>query len=103
MRLLLFMTASAALWAQGPNIKELFEKSGAANDANAPKAQQYLYREYAITTEINEKGEPSSRHTETWEAIGLEGSEYRRLVQRDDKPLTAKEQKQEDEKERCQQ
>ena len=98
MRLLVFMTASAALWAQGPNIEELFKKSGAANDANAPKAQQYLYREYALTTEISEKGEPSNRHTETWEAIGLEGSEYRRLVQRDDKPLTAKEQKQKHEK-----
>ena len=103
MRLLVFLTASAALWAQEPNIQrptidELLKKSGAANDANGPKARQYLYREYTVTTELNEKGEPSNRHTETWEAIGLEGSEYRRLIQRDDKALTAKEQKQEDEK-----
>jgi len=103
MRLLVFLAASAALCAQAPNIQgpkidELLKKSGAANDANGPKARQYLYREYTVTTELNEKGEPSSRHTETWEAIGLEGSEYRRLVQRDDKPLTSKEQKQEDEK-----
>jgi hypothetical protein len=97
MRLLVFMTASAALWAQGPNIEELFRRAGAANDANGPKAQQYLYREYTVTTEINEGG-GSNRHTETWEAIGLEGSEYRKLVQRDDKPLTEKEQKQEDDK-----
>jgi hypothetical protein len=98
MRLLVFMTAGAALWAQGPNIEELFRRSGAADDANGPRAQQYLYREYSVTAEINEKGEPSNRHTETWEAIGLEGSEYRKLVQRDDKPLTEKEQKQEDDK-----
>jgi hypothetical protein len=103
MRLLVFLTASAALWAQEPNIQgpktdELLKKSGAANDANGPKARQYLYREYTVTTELNEKGEPSSRHTETWEAIGLEGSEYRKLIQRDDKALTAKEQKQEDER-----
>src|ERR1044071_3306587 len=91
LRLFVFLTATAALWAQepsaGPNIDELLRKSQAANDANGPKARQYLYREYTVTTELNEKGEPSSRHTETWEAIGLEGSEYRRLVQRDDKPL----------------
>jgi len=103
MRLLVFATASASLWAQAPNVQgpkidELLKKSGAANDANGPKARQYLYREYTVTTELDGKGEPSSRHTQTWEAIGLEGSEYRRLVQRDDKPLTAKEQKQEDEK-----
>lgn len=98
MRLLVFIISTAALWAQVPNIEELFKKSGAANDANGPKARQYLYREYAVTSEFNEGGEPSNRHTETWEAIGLEGSEYRSLVRRDDKPLTAKEQKQEGEK-----
>lgn len=98
MRLLLFMTASAALWAQGPNVEELLKKSGAARDANEPKAREYLYREYTVTTEINEKGEPLSRHTETWEGIGLQGSEYRKLVQRDDKLLSAKEQKQEDDR-----
>jgi len=98
MRALVFLTASTALWAQEPNIDELLKKFEAAKGANEPKARQYLYREYTVTTELNEKGEPSSRHTETWEAIGLEGSEYRKLIQRDDKALTAKEQKQEDER-----
>lgn len=98
MRLFVFLIASAPLWAQGPNIEELLRKSGAANDANGPKARQYLYRKYTVTTELNEKGEATSRHTETWEAISLEGSEYRKLTQRDDKALTAKEQKQEDER-----
>jgi len=97
-RLLVFLTASAALWAQEPKVDELLKKSEATKDANGPKARQYLYREYTVTTEFNEKGEPSSRHTETWEAIGLEGSEYRKLIQRDDKALTTKEQKQEDER-----
>jgi hypothetical protein len=101
-RLLLFLTASGALWAQAdaqePNVDDLLRKSAAAGEANGPKTQQYLYREYIVSTDINEKGEPSNRHTETWEAIGLEGSEYRKLIQRDDQPLTAKEQKREDEK-----
>ena len=55
MRLLLFMTASAALWAQGPNIEELFKKAGAASDANEPKARQYLYREYKSPTKSTKK------------------------------------------------
>jgi hypothetical protein len=97
-RLLLSLAANGALWAQGPNMDDLLRKSAAAGAGNRPKAQQYLYREYIVSTEINEKGQPSNRHTETWETISLEGSEYRKLVQRDDQPLTAKEQKQEDEK-----
>ena len=96
--LLLFLTAGSALWAQQPNVDDLLRKSAAAGEENRRKAQQYLYREYIVSAEINEKGEPSDRHTETWEAIGLEGSEYRKLIRRDDQPLTAKEQKQEDER-----
>jgi hypothetical protein len=98
MRLPGFAILTAALWGQGPDVADLLQKSAAASAANGSKARQYLYREYTVTTEINEKGDPSSRHTETWEAINLEGSEYRKLIQRDDKALTAKEQKKEDER-----
>lgn len=92
------LTATSALWAQQPRVDDLLQKSAAARKTNEPKTKQYLYREYVVSTHLNEKGEPSNRHTETWEAISLEGSEYRKLIQRDDRPLTAKEQKQEDER-----
>src|SRR5262249_27260187 len=65
---------------------------------NEPKTHEYVYRERVVTDEFNEKGEPRNHHTETWEAIGLEGSEYRKLIQRDDMPLSTKEQKKEDER-----
>jgi hypothetical protein len=82
----------------GPDIAELLRISAEEARANEPKTKQYLYREYVVSNELNNKGEPTSRHTETWEVIGLEGSDYRNLIQRDDMPLSSKEQKKEDER-----
>jgi len=90
---------SAAVWAQtGPNIDDLLRRADEQSKRNEPKTREYVYRERIVNDEFNEKGEPGNRHTETWEAIGLEGSEYRRLIQRDDMPLSTREQKKEDER-----
>ena len=90
---------SVAVWAQtGPNIDDLFRRANEQSQQNEPKTREYVYRERTVTDEFNEKGESSNRHTETWEAIGLEGSEYRKLIQRDDMPLSTREQKKEDER-----
>ncbi len=97
-RLFLVLACGGTLWAQEPNAAELLQKSAAAAEANEAEALQYLYREYIVTTEIDEKGKATNRHTQTWESIRLEGSEYRKLIQRDDRPLTAKQQKEEDER-----
>jgi len=90
---------SVAVWAQtGPSIDDLLRRTNEQSKQNEPKTREYVYRERIVTDEFNEKGESSNRHTETWEAIGLEGSEYRKLIQRDDMPLSTKEQKKEDER-----
>src|SRR5262249_52135283 len=65
---------------------------------NGKKTAQYAYREYKVTRDLDEKGKETSRETETWETIGLVGSSYRKLVARNDQPLSAKEQKREDDR-----
>ncbi len=47
---------------------------------------------------MDKNGKETDRNTETWDVIGLEGSAYRKLIQRDDKTLVPKEQKKEDER-----
>jgi hypothetical protein len=90
---------SVAVWAQtGPSIDDLLRRSNEQSKQNELKTREYVYRERKVTDDVNEKGESSNRHTETWEAIGLEGSEYRKLIQRDDMPLSTREQKTEDER-----
>src|SRR5262245_400099 len=99
MGLCLVCVLSVAVWAQtGPSIDDLLRRTNEQSKQNEPKTREYVYRERIVTDEFNEKGESSNRHTETWEAIGLEGSEYRKLIQRDDMPLSTKEQKKEDER-----
>ncbi len=92
------LVGGGVLFGQGLNVDEVLRKAAVAGEANDVKTRQYLYREHTVQVELNEKGEESERHTETWEAIALEGSEYRKLIQRDDRALSAKEQKQEDER-----
>jgi hypothetical protein len=81
-----------------PDAIELFLRSAQVEKTNSDKAQQYAYREYRVNQEIDKNGKESSRQTETWDVIGLEGSTYRKLIQRNDQPLKPKEQKREDER-----
>ena len=70
----------------------------AGEKANTEKTRDYAWRSYKVSTQFDKDGKESSRRTESWEVIGLEGSAYRRLMLRDDKPLPPAEQKREDER-----
>jgi hypothetical protein len=79
----------------GPDMAELLRRWVQADNANTEKTHQYAYRAYNVTVEKDKDGK-EDRKTETWDVIGLEGSTYRKLIQRNDQPLGAKEQKRED-------
>jgi hypothetical protein len=81
----------------GPDMAELLRRWVQAEKTNSEKTHQYAYREYIINQQEDKKGK-GDRKTETWEVIGLEGSTYRQLIQRNDQPLDPKEQKKEDER-----
>jgi hypothetical protein len=90
--------AAFAAFGQSPDPAELIRRSDEAEKANGQKAQQYAYREYKVTQSFDKNGKQTDRQTETWDAVGLEGSTYRKLIQRNDQPLPPKEQKKEDER-----
>jgi len=76
---------------------EMIRRSIETNQANAKKARQYTYQEYRVKTERDAKGKPGDSETYTWDIIALEGSTYRKLILKNGKPLSEKEQKKEDE------
>ena len=81
-----------------PDAAELIRRSAQAEKANSEKLRQYAYRAYNVTQQKDKNGKDTERRTETWDVIGLEGSTYRKLIQRNDRPLDPKEQKSEDER-----
>jgi hypothetical protein len=96
--LLIAVFSCAAALADDPDPVALVRKSIDRIKAEGAKAQQYTYREYRVQHEFDSHGKETETNTQTWDVIGLEGSTYRKLVMRNDKPLEAKEQKREDER-----
>jgi hypothetical protein len=96
-RLLLFTAIfPALLLAQTP--KEIVERAISVNDKNQQLARSYTYLERQERRTLDGSGRVKERVVQTWDITPLEGSQYRRLVARDDKPLSAAEQKSEEEK-----
>ena len=85
-------------FAQAPDVADILRRSALAAKANNPKASLYAYREHIINLQVGKNGKETDRRTETWDVIGLEGSSYRRLMERNDRALPPKEQKREDER-----
>jgi hypothetical protein len=76
----------------------LMRRSAIAAEENSKKARAFAYTETIVDREFDAQGKEKERSSETWEVIGLEGSPYRKLVKRNDSPLSAKEQAKEDER-----
>jgi hypothetical protein len=93
---MLILAAAMLLVAADPDAVELGRRSSRALEENRPRTQQYAYREYYDHRQLNAEGKETDRETETWDVIGLEGYSYRKLVLRNDKALSPKEQRRED-------
>jgi hypothetical protein len=93
---MLILAAAMLFGAADPDAVELGRLSSRALEENRPKTQQYAYREYYDHRQLNAEGTETDRETETWDIIGLEGYSYRKLILRNDKPLSSKEQGRED-------
>jgi hypothetical protein len=76
---------------------EMIRRSIEAHQANAKKARNYTYQEYRVQTDRDSRGKPGDRQSRTWDIIALEGSTYRKLILRNERPLSEKEQTKEDE------
>lgn len=93
-----FVTLPCALAAQSvtPSPSELIEKALAAEKAQEARGNQYTYHEDQTTWQLDKNGKRGKPSTEAYDHIMLEGSEYKKLVLVDGKPLPPKKQKQVD-------
>src|SRR5437879_2264751 len=94
--LVLIAILPAMLAAQEP--REIVRRSIELDRRNTEMSRRYnlLYRQE--DQELDEAGKVRSRDVRTWAITMLEGSPYRRLVARDDRPLPPKEQQLEEQK-----
>ena len=78
--------------------RDIVRRAVEQNERNSQSARNYTYLQRQETRELDRSGQVKSRKIETWDITWLEGSPYRRLVGRNDKPLSPDEQKAEEEK-----
>ena len=95
---LLFASVTATLSAQGPDAREIVRKAIDLDNRNAALEQQYQYRQREETRELDAAGQPKKITIRTVDVHMIEGSPYRRLVARNDQPISAEESKFEDDK-----
>ncbi len=97
MRYLFYLIWGCALLF-GADPREIVRRSVEANTRNSEAARNYKFLERQDMRDLDGAGNVKSRRIETWDVTLLEGSPYRRLISRNDQPLSAEEQKAEDEK-----
>ena len=93
----LLFALTAALYAE-VNVQEIVKRSVQASDRNWREAPNYAFTERDLEEKLDSHGKVKARTFNTYEVLVLEGSEYRRLLKRDDRALNAEEQKAEDAK-----
>ncbi len=81
-----------------PDAADIVRKSLERDRANFEKAKDYTYRERSEVRSLDSSGRVNHREIETHEVLILSGRPYQRLIARDDKPLSAKDQQREQEK-----
>jgi hypothetical protein len=89
---------AAAIRADTADPIDILQRSIKAVEENRAKARSYTYREYNVQRHFDASGKETGHDSFTWDVMALEGSTYRKLISKNDKPLPDKEQKKEDER-----
>jgi hypothetical protein len=98
--LLLVLALPAVLSAQDPTRDplEIVRRSTELDRRNTEISRSYTYLERQEHRDLDSNGKLKKTESETRDVTLLEGSRYRRLVSRNDQPLSPKEQRQEEER-----
>jgi hypothetical protein len=97
-RALSFLAMIAVAAAAQPDAREIVRRSVAAYEANWELARNYTFLEREQLRQLDAAGRVKSADTKTYDLTLLDGTAYRRLVERDDQPLPPREAKREQEK-----
>lgn len=95
--ILAFLAAAVSLQA-APDAREIVRRSLQVDEAAEKIARNYTFLEKTEQREVDDSGRVKSRKSKTYDVTMLEGSPYRRLVERDGRPLPPKDEQKEREK-----
>src|SRR5258708_26768927 len=95
MRVALTLISAMTLAAGPPDAREIVRRSVAASDENWKMARNYTFLQRTEERQIDSEGLVKSKEVKTYDVTLLEGSPYFRLLERDDHPLPAAEEKKE--------
>jgi hypothetical protein len=95
-RLVLLCGLASLLSAADP--REIVRKAVELDERNSQLADHYTFLQREEVRDLDHSGKVKNQRTETWDVMLVEGSPYKRLVARDGQPLSAAEQRVEDEK-----
>jgi hypothetical protein len=95
--LLLILASATALLGQA-DAREVIRRAVAADECNWKEARNYTFSERVNLRHLDSQGRVKSEEVRIHDVMLLEGSPYRRLVARDDRPLPPNEEKKEQEK-----
>lgn len=99
MRLIALLCLPTILVAQDP--REIVRRATEVDRGNTEIARNYTFLQRQEKRETDSSGKVKSVESETWDITLQEGSPYRRLIARNDQPLSEKDQKKEEEKRRA--
>src|SRR5438477_8224440 len=95
---LLFVMAPLPALAQAqPDPLDIVKRSVSVAAENTKRARNYTFIQRTEERELGPNREIKSKRSRTYDVTMLEGSSYRRLIERDDRPLAADEEKREQE------
>lgn len=79
-------------------MKDLIQRVVANDIENDKKQRDYTYIERDVENNLDGKGNTKSTETKTYEVLQVYGEQVQRLIEKDDKPISAKEAVKEEEK-----
>jgi hypothetical protein len=93
---LLVLTTLAGAWAQDP--RELVRRSIAQDQLDWVRMKDYTWQAHSVEKHLDSHGKVVSTKQEAWETVMLDGQPHRRTLERDGKPLSPEEQRNEQKK-----
>ncbi len=95
---LLALLSPLASLATQPDPLDIVKRSVAVATENIKRGRNYTFLQRTEELQRGPTGEIKSKLSKTWDVTMLEGSSYRRLIERNDRPLPPDEEKHEEEK-----
>jgi hypothetical protein len=95
--LIALLAPLAAAFAAGPDPLDIVRRSIDSQAGNSQRARSYTFVQRTDRRELGPNGEVRSQRSTTHDVTLLEGSSYRRLIERDGRPLPPEEEKREQE------